>query len=101
MAIGLFDVRGGAALNPHYEISSPVFDETAITLDPRYYPGKTFIVRSYARGKDDVYIQSARLNGKPVEGRFWITHAEFAAGGLLEIELGPRPNKNWGVPAGR
>jgi predicted alpha-1,2-mannosidase len=97
MAIGLFDIQGGASVEPRYEITSPLFDRTVIQLDRRYYPGSTFTILTRDNRPGNVYIQSAKLNGKPIEGRFWITHREFAAGGVLEIELGPEPNKNWGV----
>jgi len=98
MAIGLFDVQGGAAREPRYEITTPVFDKVTIQLDPRYYKGKTFTILARNNSEKNVYILSAKLNGKPLEGRFWITHKEFAAGGTLELELGPQPNKLWGVP---
>jgi predicted alpha-1,2-mannosidase len=97
MAIGLFDVEGGANVEPKYEITSPVFDRITIGLDPRYYPGRTFTIVTRNNGPNNVYIQSARLNGKPLAGRFWITHNELAAGGTLEISLGAKPNRSWGV----
>jgi putative alpha-1,2-mannosidase len=97
MAIGLFDVEGGAGAEPRYELTSPVFDRVTIQLDPRYYKGKTFTITTHDNVPGNVYIQSAKLNGRPLEGRFWITHEELAAGGRLEIELGPTPNKSWGV----
>ncbi len=97
MAIGLFDVTGGAGLEPRYEITSPLFDRITIQLDPRYYPGKTFTITTRNIAPANVYIQSATLNGKPLTGRFWITHKELASGGVLDITLGPAPNKEWGV----
>ena len=42
MAIGLFEVDGGCAEKPFYEITSPLFDKVTIHLDNRYYSGKTF-----------------------------------------------------------
>ena len=97
MAIGLFDVEGGANVQPRYEITSPVFDRVTIRLDSRYYQGKTFTIVTKENIAGNVYIQSARLNGKSIEGRFWITHQELTGGGTLEITLGARPNKSWGV----
>lgn len=44
MAIGLFDVQGGASVDPRYEITSPIFDRITIQLDERYYPGKKFVI---------------------------------------------------------
>jgi predicted alpha-1,2-mannosidase len=97
MAIGLFDIQGGASIQPRYEITSPIFDRVTIHLDSRYYPGRVFTIVTRHNRPGNIYIQSARLNGKPLSGRFWITHAEFVAGGTLEIQLGPMPNKQWGV----
>jgi len=45
---------------------------------------------------DSVYIQSARLNGEPWNS-IQLTHALFIRGGTLELELGPKPNQQWGV----
>ena len=36
------------------------------------------------------------MNGQPLDS-FHFPHSTFAAGGLLELWLGPRPNKKWGV----
>jgi len=99
MAIGLFDSTGGIGPNPRYEITSPIFDRVEIRLDPRNAKGKRFVIRTVNNSPSNDYIQAARLNGKPLAERFWITHAEFAAGGELELTLGPKSNKLWGVPA--
>jgi putative alpha-1,2-mannosidase len=98
MAMGLFDMQGGAAVEPRYEITTPLFDTVTIALDARYYPGKEFVIRTRNQKPGNVYIQSATLNGKALNDRFWITHQEFAGGGTLELVLGPEPNKQWGVP---
>ena len=96
MAIGLFSVDGGASVEPVYEITSPIFDRITIHLDPEYYPGKKFVITSRNNSAENKYIQSARLNGKPL-GKFWFTHDELKRGGKLELELGSAPNKNWGT----
>ena len=51
---------------------------------------------SHIHGPNNVYIQSARLNGQPMTG-CWFFHKDLAAGGTLELDLGPEPNKAWGV----
>ena len=43
-----------------------------------------------------MYIQSATLNGFPLD-RYWFDHADLVKGGTLELDLGPEPNKSWGV----
>ena len=76
---------------PVYAIGSPFFDEITITLPD----GKNFTVKAKNYSKENKYIQSARLNGKALE-RSWFTHEELMAGGVLELAMGPLPNKDWG-----
>ena len=95
MKLGLFSLRGTCSKEPVYEITTPEFDEITIKLDPRYYPGKEFKIRTYDNSKKNGYIQKARLNGQTLDN-CWFFHREFAKGGLLELWLGPEPNKEWG-----
>jgi predicted alpha-1,2-mannosidase len=78
-----------------YIIGSPLFEEITFKLDPHYYSGKTFTIRTHNNSADNMYVQSAMLNGKPLN-RAWLRHAEVAAGGVLVLEMGPKPNENWG-----
>jgi predicted alpha-1,2-mannosidase len=96
MAIGLFNLQGNVATTPVYDITSPIFDKVVIKLDPKYYPGKQFVITTYNNSKQNTYIQKVTLNGKPLN-KFWFTHAEYAKGGTLDIWLGPKPNKKWGI----
>ena len=95
MAIGLFDIQGGSSVNPNYEITSPVFDKITIQLDNRYYPGKEIVIETKNNSEENVYIQSVIWNGKPYNS-FKLPHSEFIKGGKLVIELGDKPNKEWG-----
>lgn len=95
MAMGLFELNGGAATEPVYEITSPIFDKVTIHLDSDYYPGKEFVIETRNNSKENMYIQSAILNGKALN-KCWFTHQEFMRGGKLELRLGAEPNKNWG-----
>lgn len=96
MSIGLFSLKGTVSQDPVYEITSPIFDEVTIKLDPVYYKGREFVIKTHNNSKENYYIQKAELNGKPLNN-FWFTHGEFSKGGLLEIWLGSRANKSWGV----
>jgi predicted alpha-1,2-mannosidase len=98
MGVGLFEVNGGASLDPIYEITTPIFDRVTIHLDPDYYRGGEFVIvakRSSPAGSGPAYIQSATLNGRPLL-KPWFYHRELADGGKLELELGTTPNKQWG-----
>jgi predicted alpha-1,2-mannosidase len=96
MSIGLFQARGGCDVDPIYEITAPVFDEVTIHLDSNYYSGKTFQIVTKNNSPENVYIQSATLNGQRLDN-CWFYHRDFAKGGTLELVLGPKPNKAWGV----
>lgn len=96
MSIGLFSLRGTASINPVYEITSPVFDEISISLDKKYYQGDKFTIKTYNNSKENTYIQRAKLNGKELN-QFWFYHSDFIKGGLLELWMGPDPNKEWGI----
>ena len=41
------------------------------------------------------YIQSATLNGKPLN-QPWFTHEDIANGATLVLHMGLRPNTAWG-----
>lgn len=94
-ASGLHPVCPGDGV---YMLTSPLFEQVTFELDSRYATGRTFTVS--AQGNSDVnrYIQSVRLNGKPLD-RLWIRHDEVTAGGTLEFEMGPAPNKALGSDA--
>lgn len=69
-----------------YEITSPVFNRIDIQLDSDYYLGKTFSIIAHNNSKENIYIMSMKLNGKPLN-RYWITHDEIVKGGKLELEM--------------
>jgi len=96
MSLGLFSLQGNNSQTPLYELTGPVFDTITIHLDPAYYKGKTFVIRAYDNSARRPYIRAAKLNGKPLS-TCWITHQEYAKGGLLELWMDDKPNKNWGV----
>jgi putative alpha-1,2-mannosidase len=96
MAIGLFDMDGGASLKPRFDLTAPLFDKVTIRLHPGYYPGKSFVITTKNNAPENCYIQSASLNGKPWSS-FQLPHGIFTQGGTLELVLGPQPNMAWGA----
>jgi len=79
-----------------FEIFTPLFDKITLRLDPKYTKGGTFIITAKNNSPENIYIQSATLNGHPLN-RCWIDYHEITAGGNLELILGPNPNTNWGI----
>jgi predicted alpha-1,2-mannosidase len=94
-AMGLFEMDGGAAAEPTYEITSPIFDKITIHLDDKYYKGGKFVIEAKNNSSKNKYIQSATLDGKPLN-KPWFYHRELVDGGKLVLQMGPKPNKQWG-----
>ena len=93
-AMGLFEMDGGAAVDPVYELSGPIFNKITIRLDSNYYTSKEFIIEAKNSSSKNRYIQSATLNGVELN-KFWIKHSDLVKGGKLVLEMGSKPNKNW------
>jgi len=76
---------------PVYYLNLPLFREVKLQVADR----KQLLVQveNYAPARR--YIQSARLNGKPLN-RNWLTHQELAAGGTLVFVAADAPNEAWG-----
>ena len=88
-ALGLYSVCPGT---DQYVIGSPLFNRATITMEN----GNKFTVIANGNSKTNVYIQSAKLNGKVYTHNF-ITYADINSGGTLELQMGPRPNKSRGI----
>jgi predicted alpha-1,2-mannosidase len=90
-AMGFYPVTPGS---PVYAIGSPLFEKATIMLDKPYKRG-TFTVIAKNQSPQNKYIQSATLNGKPLDEPF-IRHADIANGSTLVFLMGAQPNKKWG-----
>ncbi|CAG8805355.1 28094_t:CDS:2, partial [Dentiscutata erythropus] len=44
----------------------------------------------------NIYVQSVKLNGKKWE-KTWFRHSDISKGAVMELQMGPKPNKVWGV----
>lgn len=95
-AIGLFQVDGGCSIDPEYAIASPLYKKITIDLGNRFGRGKSFTIIAKNVSKKDIYIQSAILNGKKLNTPF-IPADELLKGGELILQMGPEPDKKWGV----
>ena len=95
-ALGLFQTDGGCNAEPVYELGSPLFEKIKIDLRKHFGRGKQFIIKASNTSRENKYIQSAKLNGKKLNS-FKFPAKELLKGGTLELEMGDRPNKNWGI----
>ncbi|HZF00349.1 MAG TPA: GH92 family glycosyl hydrolase [Methylomirabilota bacterium] len=92
-AIGLYPVNPA---DGKYIIGSPLVEKATIQLDSKFYPGGKFTIVAHNASNQNIYVQSAKLNGEPIN-RPWITHTEIVKGGTLELEMGILPNESWGT----
>lgn len=87
--MGFYPVTPGS---PTYNIGSPLFTDVKIDMGG----GNTFEIKANNASTENKYVQSARLNGTTLN-QPWFNHSDIASGGLLELEMGPKANKEWGV----
>lgn len=88
-SIGFYSVNPASG---NYEIGSPIFEKTTITLSEE----KSFIIEAVNVSNENKYIQSAMLNGK-IFNQTTISHLQIVAGGTLKFVMGSVPNKKWGL----
>jgi putative alpha-1,2-mannosidase len=77
---------------PLFDIGSPLFDKTTINVGN----GKTFVIEARDVSARNKYIQSATLNGAPLD-KPWFNNSDLVKGGALIFQMGDRPNKSWGT----
>jgi predicted alpha-1,2-mannosidase len=87
-AAGFYPVTPGA---PFYAIGTPLFPELRFNLES----GKSFVIKARDVSAQNIFIQSATLNGQPYS-RSYLLHEDLMNGGELVFQMGPRPNTGWG-----
>lgn len=88
-ALGIYSVCPGT---DEYVIGSPLFPKVTITMED----GKKFIIEADNNSKENVYIQSATLNGESLEKNY-ITYSDIVDGGKLCFEMSDTPNEMRGI----
>ncbi|MDF2849630.1 MAG: alpha-mannosidase [Sphingobacterium multivorum] len=86
--MGFYPVTPGST---SYSIGSPFFQKVSIQLPN----GKSFVIIGKNASAKNKYIQSAKLNGQPLNVP-QLTHADVLKGGTLEFVMGDSANRNWG-----
>ncbi len=89
-SVGLYQVEPAGG---KFIIGSPLFKEAKLNVGN----GKTFTLKANNNSKENIYIQSATLNGKPYT-KSYLMFQDIVAGGTLEVEMGSQPS-DWGTKA--
>ena len=87
-SVGLYQVD---PVGGRFVIGSPLFDKATVNVGA----GKTFTVVAKNNSDRNIYVQSARLNGKALKNSY-IEFNDIRHGGTLELVMGPKPSK-WGT----
>ena len=88
-SLGFYPVTPGL---PVYTIGSPLFRKVTIDLPNK----KQFKITANNCSVVNKYIQGSKMNGVVLKST-WFSHEQLMSGGHLELEMGPIPNKKWGV----
>ena len=83
-ALGFYPVTPGI---PEYNIGTPMFKKVVIHLPN----GNDVVIRGENISKENIYIQSASLNGK-VLSNYWFSHTELENGAEIVFKMGPQPS---------
>ena len=78
-AMGFYPVSPGSC---EYQLSSPIFTEVELNLNPKYYPGKKFKITIDNQDTSQTF-DKVNLNGK--ESQFVLKHEDIRKGGKLEF----------------
>ena len=89
-SVGLYQVD---PVGGRFVIGSPLFDKATVNVGS----GKTFTVVAKNNSDRNIYVQSARLNGKALKNSY-IEFNDIRHGGTLELVMGPKPSK-WATAA--
>ena len=89
-SVGLYQVD---PVGGRFVIGSPLFDKATVNVGG----GKTFTVVAKNNSDRNIYVQSARLNGKTLKNSY-VDFNDIRHGGTLELVMGPKPSK-WGAAA--
>jgi predicted alpha-1,2-mannosidase len=88
-AIGFYPVTPGTG---EYVFGSPLFNKVTLSFEN----GKKMVIEARGNSKENIYVQSIKLNGKIVDKNF-ITHQELIKGGRLVFRMGTEPEKKRGT----
>lgn len=89
-SVGLYQVD---PVGGRFVIGSPLFDKATVNVGG----GKTFTVVAKNNSDKNIYVQSARLNGKTLKNSY-VDFNDICHGGTLELVMGPKPSK-WATAA--
>lgn len=83
-SMGIYQVEPAGG---RFVFGTPLFDSATLHLDD----GLTFEIRANGNSPENIYIRSARLNGRPYT-KSYIDFEDIRRGGVLEFDMGAEPS---------
>ncbi|WP_161888625.1 GH92 family glycosyl hydrolase [Pontibacter russatus] len=90
-ALGFYPVTPAT---DQYVIGAPLFKKATLQLEN----GKQLVINAPENSAENLYINSARLNGKTYD-KNWLSHSELMKGARIDFEMTDSPNKERGTKA--
>ena len=91
-ALGFYPVCPGT---DQYVAGSPLFEKATLHFEN----GNNFTIEATGNSDENIYVQSATLNGNDYT-RLYYRHADLQNGGTLRLDMGNKPNINRSIAPG-
>ncbi|MCE8598714.1 GH92 family glycosyl hydrolase [Bacteroides fragilis] len=88
-ALGFYPVCPGT---DEYVLGAPLFKKATLHFEN----GNNLVIDAPDNSKENLYIESLRMNGKE-SSRSYLKHDDLLKGGILEFKMGSQPNLNRGI----
>jgi predicted alpha-1,2-mannosidase len=88
-AMGFYPVTPGSG---QYVLGAPLFNKITLKLEN----GKEVVINAPDNSAKNLYIQDLKMNGREYTKNF-LNHADLMKGAVIDIKMGPEPNKNRGI----
>jgi len=87
-ALGFYPLQVGS---PRYVLGSPLFPKVIVHQEN----GNTLVVRAHGQSRENVYVQSVRIDGQ-AHDKTWVDQGQVAGETELDFYMGPEPS-SWGA----
>ncbi|MCE8627683.1 GH92 family glycosyl hydrolase [Bacteroides fragilis] len=88
-ALGFYPVCPGT---DEYVLGAPLFKKATLHFEN----GNNLVIDAPDNSKENLYIESLRMNGKE-SSRNYLKHDDLLKGGILKFKMGSQPNLNRGI----
>ena len=85
-SLGFFEMDGGCSDDPVLCVGSPAFERVEISLSPKYYGGKTLVLKAPGTSTVNRYVSAIEIDGENVDNVF-VPWSKLRKGGELTFVM--------------